>query len=224
MFRTNTPGGSFNDLQSRLAALWRIKLLLLVGLTVIFSVPYIYLAHHPLFPPHDLPLTWLDRAAGFDPRWIWVYQSVYLLTGSLPWLARTPEQLKRYLIGFAILAGISFVIFIFYPTRIPRIEVENPTGMYRLLLLYDGPYNAFPSLHVGFLLYTLGFVRRIRAPFNRMIWVILVIWFLLISWSTLALKEHYAVDLLAGIVLGLFADWAAWSRIFRISGSTSQSG
>lgn len=218
------PAGSFNDLRVRLAAHWRLKLALLVGLTVAFSVPYIYLAHHPLFPPRDLPLTWLDRVAGFDQRWVWVYQSVYLLTGTLPWLAGTRDELKRFAFGFGLLTAVSFVVFIFYPVRIPRGDVIPESAMYSLLLLYDGPYNAMPSLHVGFLYYTLCFTRRVHAPLPRFVWIVLAIWFVLIAWSTLVLKEHYAVDLLVGMVLAWLSDRAAWSRSFRISGTTSQPG
>lgn len=224
MFRTNMPAESFNELSVRFAALWKTKLALLAGLTVGFSIPYIYLAHHPLFTPHDLPLTWLDRAAGFNPQWVWVYQSVYLLTGFLPWLAQTREQLRRYIIGFSILCTLSFAIFIFFPTRIPRIAIENPAGMYWLLMLYDGPYNAMPSLHVGFLFYTLCFARRICAAIPYAVWMMLIVWFGLIAWSTLALKEHYAVDLLVGVAFGWLSHLAAWSRMFRTSGSASQSG
>lgn len=224
MFRTNMPAESFNELRGRCVALWRMKLALLVGLTVGFSVPYIYLAHRPLFTPHDLPLTWLDRVAGFNPQWVWVYQSVYLLTGLLPWLGQTREQLRRYIIGFAILCALSFAIFIFLPTRIPRVAIENPSGMYWLLLLYDGPYNAMPSLHVGFLFCTLCFARRVCPILPYAVWVALIVWFGLIAWSTLALKEHYAVDLVVGIAFGWASHLAAWSRMFRMSGSKSQSG
>jgi membrane-associated phospholipid phosphatase len=218
------PAASFNELPHRLRAHWRCKLLLLVGLTVIFSVPYIYFANRPVFQPRDLPLTWLDRAAGFDPRWVWVYQSVYLLTGSLPWLAKTREHLRRYVWGFAYLTTASFLIFILFPVRCPRELIEQPTAMYRLLMLYDGPYNAMPSLHVGFLFYTLCFIWRVRAPLPRITWAVLIGWSLLIAWSTLATKEHYAMDLLVGIAFGWIADLAAWSRMLRISGETSQSG
>lgn len=218
------PAGSSSELRNRLVALWRIKLLLLIGLTLVFTVPYVYLAHNALFPARILPMTWIDQAAGFDPQWVWIYQSVYLLTASLPWLADERAHLKRYLIGFATLAAVSFAIFVFLPTRCPRSDLEHATGMYRLLLLYDGPYNAMPSLHVGFLFFTLCFVRRIQAPISRIFWWTLIVWSASIAWSTLAVKQHYAVDLVAGVALAWASDWAAWSNTFRISGRTSQSG
>jgi len=218
------PGGLSNDLRSRLSAHWRIKLLLLIGLTTAFTAPYIYLAHHPLTRLHQVPMTWLDRAAGFEPRWVWVYQSLYLLTGSLPWFAQTRRQLRNYVIGFALLSAASFAVFIFFPTRCPRVASPNASGMYKALLAYDGPFNAMPSMHVGILFYTLCFAGRVAAPISRFGWIVLLTWFWLIAWSTLALKEHYALDLVAGVALAWLADGAAWSRQLRIRGTMSQAG
>jgi len=224
MFKTNMQGGSFSDVRNRLLAHWQLKLLFLIGLTAAFSVPYIYLAHHPLFRPHDLPTTWFDRVAGFNPKWVWIYQSVYLLTASLPWLAQTRQQLHRYLIGFALLTTMSFAVFVFFPVRSPRELVEHPLGMYAVLMMYDGPYNAMPSLHVGFLFYTLCFARRVRSPLPQFVWMMLICWGVLIAWSTLVTKEHYALDLVVGITFGWISDRAAWSSRLRMSGRTSQSG
>lgn len=224
MFKTSMQGESFSDFRDRLGAHWRLKLLLLFSLTAAFSTPYIYLAHHPLFRPHDLPMTWLDHAAGFNPQWVWIYQSVYLLTVSLPWFAQTRQQLQKYLIGFSLLTAASFVVFVFFPVRSPRGLVEHPSGMYAVLMMYDGPYNTMPSLHVGFLFYTLCFARRVRSPLSQFVWITLVVWGVLIAWSTLAIKEHYALDLVVGIAFGWTSDRAAWSSMLRISGSTSQSG
>lgn len=215
MSRTSTLGESSIDgapgsLWARVTTLWRTKLALLVVLTAGFCATYIYLAHHAFFPVRDLPLLWIDRVAGFDPRWVWVYQSVYLLTGTLPWLATTREQLRRYVIGFLLLTSVCFTIYLFFPTHVPRPVVEAPGGMYWLLLTYDGPYNALPSLHAGFLYYTLRFARRV---YGRPAWhvsVVILIWSAVILWATLATKEHYAVDLLVGIALAAVCDWAAW--------------
>lgn len=224
MCRTNTPAKSSISLRERVTACWRLKLGLLVGLTLVFCVPYVYLAHHAFFPVRTLPLWPIDEWAGFRPGWVWVYQSVYLLTGSLPWLAKDWAELKRYLVGFAMLAGVSFLIYVFMPVAAPLPRVERPAGLYWVLRQYDGPYNAMPSLHAGFLYYTLAFARRVfgRPP----AWVSIGVlgWAILILWSTLVTKEHYFVDLPAGIALAAVCDWAAWRSSVASRGEKSQAG
>src|SRR5258707_186190 len=124
MSKTSMPAELSIDGQmtiaDRLTTQWRLKLLMLIALTVCFCGPYVFFAHRAFFPVRDLPLTAVDRLAGFDPRWVWVYQSVYLLTATLPWLATTRAELKTYLIGFSLLTAVCFLVYVFYPIRIPR--------------------------------------------------------------------------------------------------------
>jgi hypothetical protein len=200
----------------RAVSLWRLKLTLLVVLTGLFCVPYVYLANHPFFTPRGVPLTWLDHAVGFNPHWIWVYQSVYLLTGLLPLVAHTREQLKRYITGYTLLVSVCFLIYIFFPTQIVRHAPEGEPGfMFQLLWLYDGNCNALPSLHVGFLYFTLMFARRVYGPVPWWVSGGLILWFLAIAYSTLALKEHYAWDLYTGVGLAVVCDLLAWSRMVK---------
>lgn len=202
-------------------SLWKIKLLMLVTLTLTFCVIYIYLAHNPFFKPMDVPRTWIDHAIPFQPSWIWVYQSVYLLTATLPLLAHTREQLRRWLIGYTLLTGTCFLIYIFLPTQIERhIPSGELSPMYRLLLMYDGNCNALPSLHVGFLWFTLSFARRVYGPAPRWANWGLAAWFILIGYSTLATKEHFFLDLIAGIGVAAVADRLTWSRLFGAHAQT----
>lgn len=63
----------------RRRTLWFTKLWLGAALGVSSCATYFTLQRHPLTEPGTLPLTWLDEAAGFSPRWAWVYRSVYPL-------------------------------------------------------------------------------------------------------------------------------------------------
>jgi membrane-associated phospholipid phosphatase len=219
------PGESFDSgFLVRLTRLWQLKLALMACVLVVFCAPYIYLAHHPIFPVHTLPLTALDRAAGFDVRWVWVYQSIYLLTGTIPLLAIHWHELRRFLVGFAWLVGSAFVFFVFWPVAVPRPVVESPGWLYAMLLSYDGPYSAFPSLHAGFLYYNLAFARRIIPGMSRPAFAVLVVWALLILWATLATKQHYAIDLLGGIALAIGADVLAWRSSARTTESNPGPG
>ena len=199
-------------LPARLRAQWQLKVLLSAALSVLFCVPYLLIGHHPLMPVHMLPLTWVDRAIGFHPyEWVWIYQSNYLLFNVVPWLTEQREHLRRYVIGFAVLSLISFTIYIVYPIRAPKAQVADATGMYWLLLQYDAPLNSLPSLHAGFLIYTLAYGKRIlgdRVPVGLR--SLCVLWGGLILYGTLATKEHYFVDIVSGAALALIVHWMAW--------------
>jgi len=200
----------------RITSLWPLKLWATVVVSVIFWTCYLFLSRHPLFPVHTLPLNWLDVWAGFRPNpWAWVYGSIFLLTGITPWLIVSREELRRYLSGFALLSMVSFAVFAIFPVASPRpTDLQSDTFLI-FITRVDGPLNAFPSLHAGCLVYTLALVRRLFGHrLNPMIAMLLFVWGGLILFGTLATKQHYAVDLLAGGLLGWSADWVAW-RTYR---------
>src|SRR5437870_2238064 len=104
-FKINMPGASSVEFGvrwwGRIRALWPVKLRLTVILNVVFWACYLFLSRHALLPMHRLPMTWLDRWAGYQPHpWAWVYESIFLLTGITPWLIVSGEELRRYVLGF----------------------------------------------------------------------------------------------------------------------------
>jgi membrane-associated phospholipid phosphatase len=185
-----------------------------------FCVPYFLVGNFAVMPVRVLPLTRIDRAIGFHPyEWVWVYQSEYLLVNAIPWLATRRDELLGYTYGFALLSLTSFVVFFLFPIASPKPAVPQPTGMYWLLQCYDVPYNSLPSLHAGMIVYTLAFGNRVvgREVSNRVKWFF-VVWAALILYGTLATKEHYLVDIVAGTLLGLAVDGWVWRRRRRPGG------
>jgi len=69
-----------------------------------------------------------------------------------------------------------------------------------------GPHGAFPSLHVGASLFATLFDLRHRNPLRALIYLPLVA---LIALATLVLRYHYAVDLVAALVLAFAASGIA---------------
>src|SRR5581483_6322957 len=145
-----------SELLERLRSQWRLKAILAVTIGLLFCGPYFLVGHFPLFPVHDLPLTWADRAAGFHPNaWVALYQSEYIAVNVIPWLAVTRRELSQYARGFAAVSLVSFTVFVLFPVRSPRPPAADGTGLYRLVLRYDVPLNAMPSLHAGLVVYTM---------------------------------------------------------------------
>lgn len=201
----------------RVAALWREKLFLTIALNVLFWSVYFFLSRHALFQPHPLPMTRLDDWAGFRPYpWVWLYESNFLLVPAIPWLIVSREELRRCVLGFILLAFVSFAIFVIFPVASPR-PADLGTNRFMLLIAQaDGPFNAFPSLHASTLIYTLALAKRVFGrDLNPLVFGGLILWAALILFGTLATKQHYAIDLLAGGLIGLAADWLAWRNSSR---------
>jgi membrane-associated phospholipid phosphatase len=162
-------------------------------------------------------MTWLDAWAGFQPYpWVWIYESNFMLVPAIPWLMVSREELRRCVAGFVLLAVVSFAIFIVYPVASPR-PVDLGTNPFMLLIARaDGPFNAFPSLHASTLVYTLALAKRLFGrSLNPLVSAGLILWAALILFGTLATKQHYAIDLLAGGLIGLAADWVVWRNSSR---------
>ena len=203
-----------HEVPDRLRTNWRFKALLAAGIGIPFCACYLLIGHYPVLPARTLSLTWIDRAVGFHPyEWVWVYQSLYLPVNVIPWLARGRDDLLRYVKGLLILTLISFAIFIIFPVRAPKPTVAEPQGMYKLLLSYDAPCNAMPSLHAALLIYTFGFGRRVLGDaIPRGLVGICVAWGALILYATIATKEHYAIDIVAGVALATGVHAWVWRR------------
>jgi membrane-associated phospholipid phosphatase len=221
-------------LSRRLGALLRLKVGLTIGLNLLFWLGYGSLSRHALFTECSIPLTWLDRAVPFAPRfWAWVYLSQFAITGGLPWLIDSRAVLGRYVVGLAVLSGVSFMIFLFWPVASPRPADLSDAGPMWWIARGDGPYNAFPSLHAGFLVFMGGMGwRMFPARPNPALCLLFLTWSAAILYSTLATRQHYALDLVAGGVIGLVADRVAWAgftgvaahKTFRNSGAMSHDG
>src|SRR6267142_6474990 len=216
MSKIDMPAKSSAELQTnwlhRISMLWREKLCLTVALNILFWSAYFFLSRHALFRPHPLLMTWLDDWAGFQPYpWAWIYESNFLLVGVLPWLIISHEELWRCVAGFILLAVVSFAIFVLFPVASPR-PTDLGTNPFMLLIAHaDGPLNAFPSLHASTLIYTLALAKRLFGRrLNPILFAALLVWSSLILLGTLATKQHYAIDLLAGGLIGWAADWAVW--------------
>jgi membrane-associated phospholipid phosphatase len=198
--------------RKRIPTIWRLKLGMTILVGVMFWSLYLFLSRHAFFSIHKLPITPLDTLAGFQPRpWALVYESNFLLVGIIPWLIASRDCLRRYVVGFALLSGTCFLIFALFPVAAPRPADLGGNHFLIFITRVDGPLNAFPSLHAGTLVYALALARRLfGGRLGPVVAGMLLIWAGLILFATLATKQHYALDLLAGGMLGWAADWFVW--------------
>lgn len=191
---------------SRVTKEWRLKALLSVVQPLFFAIPYFSLQHFSWGTPTTLELSVIDRAVPFEPAWAWVYQSTYVLLSLFPWLATERLDLLRYAAGFVGLCSVAFGIFALWPVECPRPDQVPNTGMYAWVISYDGVRNAFPCLHCGLAAYTVWFGGK-ALGLNRFAFVGSWIWVCAIAYSTLATKQHYFIDIPAGIALAGASHW-----------------
>ena len=194
--------------------MWRYLPLKVVGISAFmwaFFIAYFYLLRHPAYPVAEMPLTALDRLVPFQPAALGAYLSLWFYVGIAPGLMWSFRALVVHGLWAAGLCIIGLACFYFWPTAVPA------TGHPALPLLQgvDAPGNACPSLHVATAMFSAvcldPLLRRIQAPM-ALRWLNAG-WFLAIAYSTLAVKQHVVVDVLAGTLLGLA--FAVASRRWR---------
>jgi hypothetical protein len=140
-------------------------------------------------------------------------------------LGRPPRERSWFLTGWVFTYTISFLGYIFVPAHGPGVyhAADYTVGLgggyfYGVVLrgveATGGMQGAFPSLHVGGSLYLCLF--ELQA--NRLRGLIYLPLVLLIYVSTVVLRYHYIVDLIAGTVIAAAclplgrAAFDAWAR------------
>src|ERR1044071_1385946 len=178
------------------------SMVILVGLLPLYTfIP-------ALFPSRKLhvPNLPLDRFFPLQPTWAIVYGSLYLFLILLPVLVvRQEGHIRRTIFAYLTVWLIAYASFLAYPTVAPRaVEVIGEGfGAWGLRLLYsaDPPYNCFPSLHVAH-----SFVSALTClRLHRGLGTAAVIAASLVGLSTLYTKQHYILDVTAGIFLAALA-------------------
>ena len=192
------------------------KIAVWLGLAAGICIPYFSLQHVDWMPVRTLPVTFIDRAVGFSPGWIWAYVSLALLVPLAPLVATRRDELRRYAIGLTLLCAPCFVIFLLLPVAGPRPGPEaQVTGLYAAIVSIDRPSNSLPSLHAGLTVYSLLFAHRVfgrglRGAGHGAFVTGAIVWGALILYSTLATKQHWVLDLPPAIVIAWLADRVAW--------------
>lgn len=156
------------------------------------------------------PETALDRAIPLEPGWVWIYLSYYLLC-FLPLLAPGALRiLPRVALAYAVEFAAAFVCFVFVPMRMLRPEIPGASASaaaLRWVYSVDPGYNIFPSLHVANVVMIALLFQRLRGGRPA---ALLWLWVGAVCASTLLVKQHYVVDVAAGVALALLADRVAW--------------
>lgn len=191
---------------ARLRSHWLLKTVGIAVCITAFMFVYFALLHHPQFAVTTMPLQPLDHWVRFEPWAVVPYGSLWLYIGVVPsllWLQR--DEMGRYLVAVTLLSLIGCGIFYAWPTAVPAFPLDwSRWPLVAWLKSTDASGNACPSLHVAFSVLTAiwlhGLLRRVGAP--RWLHGLNLAWCMLIIWSTMATRQHVAMDAEVGAVLG----------------------
>ncbi len=163
----------------------------------------------PLFEPRELTLGVLDRLAPFLPVLLPVYVAYLPLYWWTVLRSENEERLNRLFYVTHLQLAISVVFFVLYPVSMPR-DLYYQAATYNWADVFwrwfDAPNNCFPSLHASNCATFIWFNWRRPWPVPHTIAALAIIA------SAVLVKQHYVIDIVAG--LGVFVvSWATMTRV-----------
>lgn len=204
------------QLLTRFVSLWYIKALGTMAFMVLFFKGYFWVLHHPLGEPVQMPTLAVDDWVPFTALGFPAYVSLWFYVSLPSALMPNLRELIRYGLWTAALCGFCLALFWAFPTQVPVPDIDwaqHPELQF--LKGLDASGNACPSLHVGSAVYSLIWLRHIflqvRAP--TAMHVLSVVYCLVIVWSTMAIRQHVFLDVLAGAVVGAVFGWLSLRRV-----------
>jgi membrane-associated phospholipid phosphatase len=180
-----------------------------IGITAfmwLFFIGYFYLLRHPAYPVTVMPLIAPDRLIPFQPVALLAYLSLWVYVGFAPALQLTFVELVVYGLWIGALCVTGLTLFYFWPTAIPPHPIDaSAFPGFALLQGVDAAGNACPSMHVAVAIFSAiwldHLLREARVPVALRLFS--ATWVVAIAYSTLAIKQHVALDAAAGALLGV---------------------
>lgn len=164
----------------------------------------------------ELPgMEWIAVRSGIDssipfceyfivPYYFWFVYLIWMLGYTL--LFDVPS-FKKYMSFIIISYSITCFIYLIFPTEQNlRIDLSERSNIFKELVWHlqtsiDNNKNVCPSLHVTgsfAVLFTAWNSERYRSPFWKTVFIIIT---LLISASTVFLKQHSVIDIAAAVIM-----------------------
>ena len=173
-------------------------------------VPYLilYFLIQSLITAHQYNLlTDIDTWIPFVPQFIWVYHTIIPVTVLTCLVLFKRRDVFLSLIYSNLVAGVVLCFFyIFLPAFYPREAFVDTNTMSGMLVEFtrtiDGAHNTFPSGHVTFAWILALFVNLSQKGKScKWLCTSYFCWAILLSISTVTLKQHYFIDVISGVAL-----------------------
>ena len=218
------PPGQTGIMATILAHFW-FKMFGTMGFTSVFFVGYVYLLRHPASAVTIIPATPLDQLLGFQPWALPIYLSLWAYVSLPAVLMLSRREIVEYGFRVALPCLLGLTVFYFWPNAIAPADIDwkQYPGV-AFLKNVDTAGNAFPSLHVATAVFSALWLHwRIRLlRLGRGLEWLNIVWCVAIAYSTMAVKQHVALDVLAGTLLGLGTAWLTGLKAHARGGSLPQ--
>lgn len=176
----------------------------------IFFGAYFYVLKNPAYPLTVMPVTVVDRLIPFQPLAFYVYITLWVYVSLPPALLASRRELYGYGAFMAATCLAGLVIFHFWPTAVAPADIDwaRYPDM-EFLKNLDAAGNACPSLHVATAVFSGIWLHHLLRRFGASLLMLVVngVWCAGIVYSTMAVRQHVAVDVIAGLALGVLAAW-----------------
>ena len=183
-----------------------VELSLLIGVLGTYAVLYYLNNNYQYFDLWHVPRTTFDDLISFSPYWIWVYLTAYLLPVFMFFYLSRLKLHLHFLELFFILTILTNIFFFLFPTTIDRVSVPidgvDPLTKlaFEILFSTDKPFTCFPSTHVS-----TSFVAAMSVRQFPKVFMIFIGFSALISYSAMAIGQHYLYDALGGAMVAFMS-------------------
>lgn len=168
------------------------------------------------------PETWIDVYIPFVPQFVFAYLLYYAWVVLPVPILRSRAEFYHAVSAFALTQLVASTVFILFPSYMTRPAVIGDGLAHELLRnLYhlDNGCNLIPSLHVAHSMLVALFFRALRPK----LFPIVAFGTVMISASTVLVKQHYFLDIPAGMALAFGAYYASVPIYHRLRNRSSSS-
>lgn len=194
-------------LRRPLAFFW-LKALGTPAFMTLFFMAYFAVLRNPSSPPVQMPRIAPDHWIAFQPAALVPYVSLWLYVILPSALMVNFRELAGHTLGALGLSVAGLSIFMLWPTATPPADVDWSLYPHmRFLKNLDTSGNACPSLHVAFAVFAARWLGRLLARLRARpaLQALNLAWAALIVYSTIAIRQHVTLDVIAGLALGVLA-------------------
>ena len=207
---SHSPAPWLRQFGDRLLQLFWLKFVGISIFMTVFFTAYLHLLKNPANAVTEMPLTAVDHWIGFNASALPLYLSLWIYTSLPPSLMAQRRDLERYGWAIVTVCVIGLLCFYLFPTMVPPVAVDwSAYPGFDFLKKIDTAGNACPSLHVASAVFSGLWLHRQLGEMSagRGVQMLSALWGLGIVYSTLATKQHVALDVIAGGVLGGIGGW-----------------
>ena len=161
--------------------------------------------------------TFLDQKIPLIPEFIWFYVSCYFLPVLFLITKADWHRFNRMLLSFVMANLSAFLVYLIYPTTFSKPELGRSLCEWILSLHYAVDFHPvsknMPSMHVTFA--WLFYLACRGQQMNRLTRFTIFLLAVMIAASTLFVKQHLIVDVVAGLLWACWA-WPVAKHLYRL--------